>query len=171
MFFLQRVCVIFFERLHDLFWKVALFYGGEVGWFFWWTGCMIFFVERLRDFVCGEVAWFLCVERLHDFSYSQTHSGCIWFIFVELLWFFLQRGCVIFLLRDCVFFVWRGCITFLCEEVACFFVWQGFKWKKSFWWKQFFCEKKVFLVITVPTVTTATTVTTVTNVPTVTAVT
>ena len=29
---------------------------------------MIFFVKRLRDFVCGEVARFLCVERLRDFS-------------------------------------------------------------------------------------------------------
>ena len=43
--------MFFLQRLYD---------------FFGWTGCMIFF-ERLRDFACGEVARFLCVERLLDF--------------------------------------------------------------------------------------------------------
>ena len=27
--------------------------------FFWQRGCVIIFVESLRDFVCGEFAWFL----------------------------------------------------------------------------------------------------------------
>ena len=42
--------------------------------FFLVDGLRDFFVERLHDFVCGEVACFLCVERLRDFSHSLTHS-------------------------------------------------------------------------------------------------
>ena len=36
--------------------------------FFWWIGSLIS-KKRLCDFVYGEVAWFLCVERLRDFSH------------------------------------------------------------------------------------------------------
>ena len=65
-FFLHRDCVIFMERLQDFF--VESLHD--------------FFVERLQDFfsgqvalfllVCAEVAQFLCVERLSDFSHSLT---------------------------------------------------------------------------------------------------
>ena len=53
-FFLRRDCGIFgviflcVERLHDFF--VERLHDSV-----WWTGCVISFVERLRDFVCGEV--------------------------------------------------------------------------------------------------------------------
>ena len=40
-FFCEELGAFFVERLHD---------------FFWWRGCVIFFVERLHDFVCEEVA-------------------------------------------------------------------------------------------------------------------
>ena len=56
---------------------------------------MIFFVDRLRDIFCGEVAFFLW--RVHDFFMERLHD------------FFLLRGCVILCLerlRD--FCVWRG---------------------------------------------------------------
>ena len=46
----------------------------------------MFFVERLCDFVCGEVAWFFGVEMVHAFSHSLTPVA--WFIFLNVAWFF-----------------------------------------------------------------------------------
>ena len=78
-----------------------------------------FFVERLHDFLCGEVACFFVVESLHDFLCEEV--GCMIFVW---------RGCVIFLnhlLRLHDFFVevtrfFCGEVAFFfCEEVGCFF--------------------------------------------------
>ena len=131
------------------------------------------------DFVCGEVAWFLCLERLRDFSHSLTQSGYMIYFSWGCVIFF-RRGCMIFFWRGCVIFcweipwfcVWRGCMNFLCEEVAWRFVLRGymiccvkgFFSKKNIWWKQFFLGKKVFwwnffLVTTVTIVSLVTTVT------------
>ena len=60
----------------------------------------------------------LCVERLHDFSHSLTHS-------LRLNVFF-PGGCVIFLWRCCVNFsveslpdfLSRGCMTFFWRRVC-----------------------------------------------------
>ena len=41
--------IFFLESLHGFFVK-------RVHNFFWWTGCLIFLVERLHAFVVGEVA-------------------------------------------------------------------------------------------------------------------
>ena len=98
--------------------------------FFLW-GCKIFCVERLHN---------LCVvERLHNFSPSLTHSGCIINFSEGCMIFFLRRGCMIFVQRLRVFFVWRSCVFFVCEEVARFFVWKCFfSEKKSSGAKKFF---------------------------------
>ena len=47
------------ERLHDFFWR---------------RGCVILFVESLRDFGCGEFTWFLCfcLWRLRDFVCGEV---------------------------------------------------------------------------------------------------
>ena len=67
--------------------------------FFGQRGFVILFVESLRDFVCGEVAWFLCF-----FSWS----------FGDFLW----RGCVIFFAhRFCAFLVNRLIDFFLVERL------------------------------------------------------
>ena len=92
--------------------------------------------------MCGEVAQFLCVERLCHFSLSLTHSGClIYFCGV----FFLQNGCVIFVERSgdllyeevALFFCVKRLHDFLCEEV--FLRKKSFLMKTVFWW-----EKKFF---------------------------
>ena len=96
--------------------------------FFWWRGCVISFVERLRDFVFGEVAWF----------FSLTHSLRLQDLFFwRLRDFFAER------LRD--FFVER-LRDFLCEGVVWSIVWRGFLLKKKvmlvktvFLWKKLFC--------------------------------
>ena len=58
------------------------------------------FLLRGCVIVCGEVACFLCVERLCDFSHSLNNSGCL---------IYFSEGCMIFLRRVCIFF---------CGEVA-----------------------------------------------------
>ena len=68
IFFVESLHDFFVERLHDFL-----------------------FVEKLWDFVCGEVAWFLCVERSHDFSHSLTCAGCM---------IYLSGGCMIFVFLD-----------------------------------------------------------------------
>ena len=55
--------------------------------FFCVENCMIFFSEWLRDFLCGAVAWFFCVERLHDFCHSLTHSCCMIYFCEECMVF------------------------------------------------------------------------------------
>ena len=96
-----------------------------------------FFVKGLHDFVGGEVAWLLCVERLSDFSHSlRLHDLSLW----RLRDYFLWRGCLIFLWRGCLIFVWGEVVWFshsithsltqtawlIFLEVACFlFVWRG----------------------------------------------
>ena len=53
------------------------------------------------------------MERLHDFSHSLNHSGCMIFLFLlEVARFFFGE-------RLCDFFVEILC-DFLCEEVARF---------------------------------------------------
>ena len=95
MIFLWRVCVICCAEL-------ACFSFEEVEWFFF--GKVAWFLEkRLCEIVHGEIAWFLCVERLHYFSHSLTHSCCMIYFFGRLRDFFLQKGCVVFfveILRD-----------------------------------------------------------------------
>ena len=118
-FFLRRGCLIFLfvESLRDFFvevvwfflwsgcviflWRLCVFLCGKVALNFW-RGYVIFIVERLHDFFCGEVAWFFC-ERLHDFCVERlrcflTHSltKVALFIFVKVAWFFLLRGWMIF---------------------------------------------------------------------------
>ena len=110
------------------FTPVAWFIFLEVSWFFLWRACMIFlwrgcmiffglkgcsisFVERLRDFVFGEVVWLL----------SLTHSGCMIYFcegcvlfFAEVAWFFYVERLRDFFWFEVVawFFVWRGCVLF-----------------------------------------------------------
>ena len=80
-------------------------------------GCMIFLVERLRDFF---------VERLHDFVYGEVAWFCVW------------RGCVIFFthslrLHD---ILRRGCITFFWRELAWLFsLTQSIRLHDLFFWR------------------------------------
>ena len=104
------------------------------------------FVERLCDFffLCEEVAWFLCVKRLHDFCLKRLRyflceevlfGGCMIFVVERLsdffsfppslrLYDFLWRllDFIVewfhdFLLRGCIIFLLRGCMIF-CWGVA-----------------------------------------------------
>ena len=71
-------------------------------------------------------------------------EGCMifaWFIFGEI---FLQRGYEIFLLRDCVIYCMKRLHNFVCEEVACLFVWRGFLEKKFSDENSFLVGKKSF---------------------------
>ena len=123
----------FAERLRDLFcWEVA--------WFFW-GGCVIVFVERLRDFFFGgcviffgKVAWFFfggCVifywrgylifigERLHVFFGGEV----AWFFCGEVAWFLC--GEVVWLshsLTQVAWFIFVKVAWFFCGEVAWFFL-------------------------------------------------
>ena len=63
-----------------------------------------FFVERLHDFVCGEVAWFLCIERLRDFSHSLTHLGRMIYFSGSFVFFFAERFCDFFLFEKLLYF-------------------------------------------------------------------
>ena len=130
----------------------------------------------MHDFVCGEVAWFLCVERLWDFFHSVTQAA--WFIFSGVfLIYFLRRDCVIFwsdffcgelawfhLLRGCVIL----CVERLCDfshsltQVAWFIFFWGYviffaerlhdffyeRLRDFFVWRGWviFCVKGVFLM-------------------------
>ena len=128
---------------------------------FLWRGCMIFcLLDRLRNFICLEVAWFCvwrgCVIflthslRLHDLLFWRFCD----FIAVRLPDFFVER------LLD--FLCVKRLCDFLCEEVPWFLVWKRYFLvkKKVFKWKHFFGE--IFFVTTVTTVTTVPTVTTAT---------
>ena len=113
--------------------------------------------DILRAAFCHSRDVFL---RLHDFSHSLPHSGCMIF-FLEVLWFFckdvawilLWKACVIFCVerlhdfflaerlpnffwrRGCmifVFFVCAGCAIFLCRGCTIFFVYIG---RVLFLWK------------------------------------
>ena len=98
-----------------------------------------FFVERLRDFVCGEVAWFLCLERLRDFL---TQSLRLNDLFSEgWVFFFAER------LHD--FVVVERLLDFLCKEVAWFFVLRGcvfFLVSRSFLAKKEFSGENCFFL-------------------------
>ena len=106
--------------------------------FFWrgcvtflFRGCMIFFEVW---FLCGEVAWCFCVERLREFL-TPSQVCLIFFVerlpdfFVEVAWFFLVWRYAWFFLKvvfclwsGCVIFVCRGCVSF-CEERLRQFLW------------------------------------------------
>ena len=106
------------ERAIWHIWQPIRFSQGSVLRFPW------YFFEGVCDFVCGEVAWFLCVERLWDFFHSVTQAA--WFIFSGVcLIYFLRRDCVIFWSDFfCGELAWfhllRGCVI-LCVERLCDF--------------------------------------------------
>ena len=126
-FCVWRVCVIFVCGEVEWFFslpRVAWFIFMEVAWFVLWRGCKIFL---LRD----------CMKRLCDF--------------------FLWRGCMIFWVKRFfsekkklsykIFFWWKKAFLVttvttvptvttvtLSEEVAWFFVWRGFLWRKKVFW-------------------------------------
>ena len=60
-FFLWRGCIIFFEVALFLLWRGCVIFL-RLPDLFWWRGCVFFcaerlcFVDRLHDFMCGEVA-------------------------------------------------------------------------------------------------------------------
>ena len=82
IYFFLEVAWFVVERLRELF-------CGELARFFVWRsykqnwrrGCVILYVESFSNFVCGEVAWFLCfcLWRLRDFFLKR------------LLGFYVQR--------------------------------------------------------------------------------
>ena len=145
-FFCREVAWFFVERLHELcvceevawffcvkrlpdfWWKIGFFTEKKrflvktsfFGHYCHYCQVVWFFLERFCDFVCGEVAWFLCVEKLCDFSHSVTQV--VWLIFPEVAWFFLQRDCVIFLEW---FFLWRGSMILFGGQVAWFHLLRG----------------------------------------------
>ena len=143
IFFCGEVAWFFVERLGEFFSlcvgrlreKVLCFFWCKIGFvsekkkipvksFFWWkkffwsllsplSGCVIF-LKRFCDFVCEEVAWFLCVETLCDFSHSVTQVA--WFILLDVAWFLcVERLGDVFEVIFCVerlhdFFWWTGCV-------------------------------------------------------------
>ena len=119
--------------MHDFFCDV----------FFWRRGCVILFVKSLRDFVCGEVASFLCfcLWKLRDFFCG------------EVTWFFVCKGCMLFLWRGSMIFFGgevgrlkrKGCVIFSMERLHDFCVWRGCvifltHWLTQVAWFIFFLE-------------------------------
>ena len=125
MIFLWRGCMIFFKgcmifcvvTLRDFFYVERLreFLWGEVVWCFWVQ--RFFFSNSLTH----EVAWLFCVEMLPDFFWGSMifvverlcdfFEGCL--IFLLVLWFFVER------LRN---FLWRACMIFFVERLHDFFL-------------------------------------------------
>ena len=142
--FLWRGCMIFLaERLRDfcfLLVEVAWIFCGEVAWFVV-ERLRAFLVKRLNDFFCGEFAWFfqkktceiVCMERLHDFSHSLNHSGCMNYFFLEVAWFsFAERLCDLFVEKFAWFFVWRGCLILIVKRLHDFCLKRFLVIKKSY---------------------------------------
>ena len=130
-----------FAILARFLWKGYMkVFGGQVAWFFFKRGCMIFFVERLRDFC----VWRGCVIFLtHSL---RLHDSFVWRLrdfFCGGLNDFLLTGCGMFCVKRLLdFFVWRGCGIFCVKR---FFFWEkkfcgenSFLVKTVFWWKIFF---------------------------------
>ena len=117
MIYLSGGCMIFFRRDRVIFFA-------EVALFFLWRACIlycvIFFVERICDFVCWDVAWFcVCGEVVWFFSLTQI----AWFIFLKVARFFLFGEVAWFFYWEIVrLFVWRGCMIFCVKRLRNFFV-------------------------------------------------
>ena len=106
---------------------------------------MIFFVERLHDCLKKKTCVIVCMERLHDFSHSLNHSGCLIYFFLEVAWFsFAERLCDLFVEIFAWFFVWRGCLIFIVKRLHNFCLMRFLVIKKVFWCKKFFCV--IFIV-------------------------
>ena len=91
--------------------------------FFWQRGCVILFVESLRDFVCGEFAWFFCL--FVEVAWFFVCGKVAWFFLCSGCVLFLWRGWMIFLWRSCVIFSKKGCVTLCMERLHDFCVWRG----------------------------------------------
>ena len=46
-------------RLHDYFWRLCNFFCGEIAFFFWWRGCVVFFEMGLHNFF----VWRGCLKK------------------------------------------------------------------------------------------------------------